>query len=376
MNKKEVAELRKLFKPDTTAIDFIVTAFVKHTERGTEITSIDKNRLLAMDDSEVFKYLDIAKRTLSGTLEKNLLNIEFPTSECSEGGCQDRLYKLLSSGFNNDDMLEDFITRIADNYDTAEHLMIQLVHGSYDVPVKAKDKATLEDSDTVYDYMICSICPMILEKAGICYDTQENKFKPLEQKLIADKPVAGFLYPAFNNRATDLYQALFYAKKMEDIHSELITALTGGKTPVPADMQQKLFSDIVSKVTKVMDFDDTRNIHSEIREKIDTRHFNEEDTHITKNDIKAIIGGAIDGVDEDAVDKAYDEVMADYDDGSLALENIVDTTKFNIGVPDIEIKIKPEKAYDIEQKIVDGKKCFVIPMSGSVEVNGVPISDK
>ena len=163
---------------------------------------------------------------------------------------------------------------------------------------------------------------------------------------------------------------------MEDIHSELITALTGGKTPVPADMQQKLFSDIVSKVTKAMDFDDTRNIHSEIREKIDTRHFNEEDTHITKNDIKAIIGGAIDGVDEDAVDKAYDEVMADYDDGSLALENIVDTTKFNIGVPDIEIKIKPEKAYDIEQKIVDGKKCFVIPVSGSVEVNGVPISDK
>ena len=214
MNKKEVAELRKLFKPDTTAIDFIVTAFIKHTEHGTEITSINKNRLLVMDDSEVFKYLDIAKRTLSGTLEKNLLNIEFPTSECSEGGCQDRLYKLLSSGFNNDDMLEDFITRIADNYDTAEHLMIQLVHGSYDVPVKAKDKTTLEDSDTVYDYMICSICPMALEKAGICYDTQENKFKPLEQKLIADKPVAGFLYPAFNNRATDLYQALFYTKKM------------------------------------------------------------------------------------------------------------------------------------------------------------------
>lgn len=376
MNKKEIAELRKLFTPDTTAIDFIATAFIKHTDDGIEITSVNKNRLLAMDENEIFKYLEIAKKTLSGSLEKNLLNIEFPTSECMEGGRQDKLYKLLSSEFKDNNMLENFIEDIARNYNTAENLMIQLVHGNYDVIVKSKDKASLEDSEEVYSYMICSVCPMLLEKAGICYDTDEDKFKPLEQKLIADKPIAGFLYPAFNDRSTDLYQALFYAKKADEIHPEFIEGLTGGKTPVPADMQQKLFSDIVSKVTENVDFDTTKDIHGEIREKIDTRHFNEEDTHITKNDIKEIISGAIKDIDDNVIDKVYDEVMADYDDKSLALENIVDTTKFNIGIPDIEIKVKPDKVQDIEQKIIEGRKCFVIPVNGNVEVNGVPVSDK
>ena len=375
MNKKEITELRKLFKPETTAIDFVVTAFVKHTENGTEITSIEKNRLLAMDDSEIFKYLDISKRTLSGTLEKNLLNIDLPTAECHEGGCQDRLYKLLSSNFSDDDILEDFITLIAENYDAAEHLMIQLIHGSYDVPVKTKDRQEQDESDTVYDYMICSICPMVLEKAGICYDMKENTFKPIKQKLIADKPVAGFLYPAFNDRATDLYQALFYTKKIEEIHSEFIAAMTGGKIPVPADMQQKLFGDIITKVTESMDFENTKSIHGEIRARIDNRHFNEEDTHISKSDIKDIITSAIGNVSDDEINKAYDDVMADYDDKTLALENIMDTTKFNVGVPDIEIKVKPDRTQDIEQKMIEGRKCFVIPVMGNIEVNGVPVSD-
>ena len=126
MNKKEIMELRKLFKPETTAIDFVVNAYIKHTEDGVKILSIEKNRLLAMDEAAMSKHLDISKKTLGGSLEKNLLNIDIPTSECGEGGCQDKLYKVLSSNFQDNAVLHDFIEHIAAHCEIAEPFMIQL----------------------------------------------------------------------------------------------------------------------------------------------------------------------------------------------------------------------------------------------------------
>lgn len=376
MIKKEVLELRRLFKPETTNIDYVVTAFVKHNDGGVDIEAINKRRLLTLEDEEFFKHLDIAKRTLSGTIEKNLLNIDFPLDECGEGKSQDRLYKLLTSDFSDDDQLREFIEFVATNYDAAEHLMIQLVKGSYDVPIKTKDNMQLDDSDTVYTYMIGSICPMTLEKAGLYFNTDNNGFQALEQKLVVDKPEAGFLFPAFNDRASDIHQLLFYTKKADDIHAELISALTGGKLPVPADLQEKLFEDIVSQTieSNTMSFDDAKTIHGEIRARIDTRRMNEEDTHITKSDIKDIITSAIGEVDDAHFDKAYDNIMDGYEDNALALENIIETEKFNIDAANMQIKIKPDETSNIEQKVIDGRQCFVIPVSENVAVNGIPVT--
>lgn len=375
MNKKEITEIKRTFKPETTAIDTIINAFVSHTEQGLQISTISKKRLLALDDTELIKYLDIIKQTLSGHLEKNLLNINFPLDECKAGGCQDRLYQLRQSKLDDPDMNEEFIKYIAENYDSGENLMIQIAHGAYDVPIKTKDNITNDESDTVYDFIVCSVCPMKLEKAAIAYDAEEEEFHTLKQSLIVDKPYSGFLFPAFNDRASDVNQLLFYAKKSDDLHPELITALTGGKLPIPADAQQFIFESILSELPNGQDFENTKNIHGEIRARIDTRHMNEEDTHITKDDVKAIIDSTVDGISDEDFAHAYDKVMADYEDGSLALENIVDTSKFNIDVPDIQIKIKPDKVTNVEQKLVDGRKCFVIPISGNVEVNGMPVSE-
>lgn len=375
MNKKEITEIKRTFKPENTAIDTIINAFVQHTESGLQISKISKRRLLALEDSEMIKYLDIIKQTLGGHLEKNLLNINFPLDECKADGCQDRLYKLRASGLNDMDLNEEFIKHLAENYDSGENLMIQIAHGVYDVPVKTKDNVTNDESDTVYEYIVCSVCPMKLEKAAIAYDQDSETFQTLNQSLIVDKPVSGFLFPAFNDRAADVNQLLFYAKKSDELHPELITALTGGKLPIPADAQQSIFESILSELPNSQDFENTKNIHGEIRARIDTRHMNEEDTHLTKTDVKAIIDSTVEGISDEDFEHAYDKVMADYEDGSLALENIVDTSKFNIDVPDIQIKIKPDRISNVEQKLVDGRKCFVIPISGNVEVNGMPVSE-
>lgn len=159
MNKKEIAELRKLFKPETTAIDFVVNVYVTRNENDVQVLSVEKNRLLAMEESDMLRRLELSKKTLSGSLEKNLLSVDIPVSECTEGGCQDRLYKFLRSRFDDPDKMNEFIEVITENCDTGMPYMIQIVHGCYDVVSKKT-----EESEDVYEYMICSICQ---DRAGI-----------------------------------------------------------------------------------------------------------------------------------------------------------------------------------------------------------------
>lgn len=371
MNKKEIAELRKLFKPETTAIDFVVNVYVTRKEDGVMVLSVEKNRLLAMEEPDMLQRLELSKKTLSGSLEKNLLSVDIPTSECIEDGCQDRLYKLLHSHFDNQDKLDELIEIITKNADINAPYMIQLVHGCYDVVSKKT-----EESEEVYEYMICSLCPMTYVKTGLGYNAAEHTFKPVPKTMIAGQPVAGFLYPAFNERSSDINQVLFYTKKPNEVPLALIEAITGGKQPVPADVQQKLFQNMIRAAIGDTDFETMKQIHEEVRVRIDGAHFAEKDTKIGKDDIKNILKSACPDIDETAVDEAYEKIMTDYDDSSLALENITDTTKFDVSVPDITIKAKPDKVSHIEQKLVDGKKCFVIPVYGNIAINGVNVTEQ
>lgn len=375
MNRKEIAEIKKTLAPEHTSIDFVVTAMVSHRESGLHIGKIKRQRLLSLEEDAILRHLEVAKNTLSGRLEKNLLNTGFPTKECLPGGCQEPLVRLLKSGLSDDALTGDFIRMFASNCDIVENMMVQLVHAAYDVPIKTKNKANNGESDTVYEFILCSACPLAPEKPGIAYDDKEDGFAPLKQRMVAGKPAVGFLYPAFNDRASDLNQMLFFAKKEDDIHPELILALTGGKPPIPAGAQKKIFTDLLKQLDRQASFDDAKSIHGEIRSRVDNLHLNEEDTHATKSDIRAIIESAVGAVPDSDFDKAYDGVMGGYDTGMLSLENIVDVNKFDITVPDIQIKVKPDKIKEVEQKMIDGRKCFVIPVSDSVAVNGMPVEE-
>lgn len=369
MNKKEIAELRKLFKPETTAIDFVVNVYVTIREDGVPVLSVKKNRLLAMEETDILQRLELSKKTLGGSLEKNLLSVDIPASECAEDGCQDRLYKFLHSRFDNPDRLDELIEIITENCDIGAPYMIQLVHGCYDVVSKKT-----EESEEIYEYIICSLCPVTPVKTGLYYDSAKHAFKPVPKTMIAGSPVAGFLYPAFNERASDVNQVLFYTKKPNEVPLSLIEAITGGKQPVPADVQQALFQDMIQAAIGDTDFETMKQIHEEIRVRIDGAHFDGKDTKIGKDGIKGILRSACPDIDETAVDEAYEKTMAGYDDSSLTLENITDITKFDVSLPDITIKAKPGKVSRIEQKLIDGKKCFVIPVYGNIAINGVNVT--
>ena len=172
MNKKEIAEIKKLFTPSHCAITRICGCYV---DAEKNIKTKLKEAFLSLEEEEMFKYFKIFKSTLSGTIGKNLLNMEFPLSQESEGGTQEFLLKLRNSELKDEALIDEFYEKVMADYLYPENYYIILIHGAYDVPGRASDNLDMDDaSDYVYEFILCSICPVKLDKPGLCYNVSHN----------------------------------------------------------------------------------------------------------------------------------------------------------------------------------------------------------
>ena len=172
MNKKEVLEIRKQFSPKNCAITRICGCYVDH-EKNKKMES--KEAFLSLPEEEAFKYFDIFKKTLSGSIGKNMINMEFPIDAEMPGGTQEFLLKLRDSRLEDDMLLEEFYDKVIATYEYAENYYIILIHAMYDIPGKSSDDMEMFDaSDEVYQHILMSICPVSLSKAGLSYNAEEN----------------------------------------------------------------------------------------------------------------------------------------------------------------------------------------------------------
>lgn len=166
MNKKETLEIRKQFSNENCAITRICGCYV---DAEKQIRTQLKEAFLSLPEEEIFKYYEIFRKTLSGTIGKNLLNMEFPLAQEMPDGTQAWLLKLLRSRLTDDTLLEQFYEKIIQSYAYGENYYIILIHAAYDIPKKAEDGMEMFDaSDDTYEYLMCSICPVKLSKAGLC----------------------------------------------------------------------------------------------------------------------------------------------------------------------------------------------------------------
>lgn len=240
MNKKEIAEIKKQFTPDRCAITRICGCYV-NSEKEKQLEM--KEAFLSLSDEEMFKYFDIFRKTLSGTIGKNLLNMEFPLQQELEGGTQEFLLKLRDSGLKDEELVTQFYDRVISSYDFGENYLILLIHAAYDIPGKTNDGLDMDDASTdVYQYVLCSICPVKLSKAALCYNAQNNTIEERIRDWIVDMPSLGFLFPAFNDRNTDLHSLLYYSKNAEELHETLIDEILGCVTPLSAKSQKETFN--------------------------------------------------------------------------------------------------------------------------------------
>ena len=371
MNKKEVLEIRKQFTPANCAITRIAGCYVDH-EKNKRMES--KSAFLSLPEEEAFKYFDIFKKTLSGTMGKNMLNMEFPIDQEMPGGTQEFLMKLKASKLEDDMLLEEFYDKVIAAYEYAENYYIILIHAMYDVPGKSSDNMEMFDaSDEVYEYLVCSICPVSLSKAGLSYNAEANCIQDRIRDWVVDMPDKGFLFPAFNDRSTDIHGVLYYTKKSEDLQPELIEQLLGARLPMSANTQKETFQILIEDTLgEEGDYETIRNIHETLNDLIEEHKEEPEPLQLDKTDVRKVFEQS--GVSAERMeqfDRNYEETAGEKT--SLLAANIAETKKFQIETPDIVIKVNPERADLIETRMIDGRQCLVIAVDDHIEVNGVNV---
>ena len=371
MNKKEVLEIRKQFTPANCAITRIAGCYVDH-EKNKKMES--KSVFLSLPEEEAFKYFDIFKKTLSGTMGKNMLNMEFPIDQEMPGGTQEFLMKLKASKLEDDMLLEEFYDKVIATYEYAENYYIILIHAMYDVPGRSSDNLEMFDaSDEVYEYLVCSICPVSLSKAGLSYNAESNCIQDRIRDWVVDMPDKGFLFPAFNDRSTDIHGVLYYTKKSEDLQPELIEQLLGARMPMSANTQKETFQMLIEDTLgEDGDYETIRNIHDTLNDMIEEHKEEQEPLQLDKTDVRKVFEkSGVSSEKMECFDQNYEETAGEKT--SLLATNITETKKFQIETPDIVIKVNPERADLIETRVIDGRQCLVIAVDDHIEVNGVNV---
>lgn len=373
MNEKEIAEIRRRFQAEKSNITHIRGCCVNEKR---EIVSEFKQSMALMSDGESEKMLAILKRTLSGTLGRNLIDVSFTTQQVVDSEEHKLLMALRSSSLNDDEAVQEFFQRTIQSLVLEGNYLILLAYDRYDVPYRSKEGERQEDASTeVYSYILCSICPVKLTKPALGYYMHENEFHSTQTDWVVAPPELGFLFPAFDDRSTNLYNALYYSHDIAEYHREFTDVVFHCELPMPAAEQKETFQAILGGTLEDdCNLEVVQAVHEQIAEMIEVHKESkaEEPLVISKGEVKRVLEEC--GVPEERVGKFEEKFDAEFGpDTEVSPKNLVDVKQFEVRMPDVKIQVNPERSDLVQTRIINGSKYILIRADESVEVNGVNI---
>lgn len=372
MNAREVSEIRRRFRADKSNITHIRGCYVNEKK---EIISEFHQSMALLSQSESEELLAILKRTLSGSIGRNLVDITFDTKQVVSGDEHRLLMALRSSGLNDIDAVHTFYRRVIDSLNLESNYLILLTNDAYDVPYRAKDGEEFDEgSNEVYHYILCSICPVKATKPALSFHAHENAFRNLSPDWIISAPELGFLFPSFDERCTNLYNALYYTRNVGENYRPFVDAVFNAPILMPAKRQKETFQELLGEsLEEECRCEVVRSVRDQLCALIE-EHKLSKDPHplvISKTGMKRLITGS--GVSDERADTfsaRYDEAFGA--DAALSPRNLVDN-KTEVCTADVRIQISSERSDLVETRVIDGIRYVLIRVEDSVEVNGVPI---
>jgi hypothetical protein len=423
MNRKDILELKRRFKKDQCTFTKLCGCYVDG-EKKTQV--VFRETFLNLPEEEFFKYLEISKKVLSGGIGNNLLELNFPINENFENEKQGFLMQLKKSGLKDDVLLRKFYDSIIDRYDYAGNYLIVVFHDAYDVMTKTTDNIKMDESEEVYEYIMCAICPVSLSKPGLGYFEDDRKIKARIRDWVVEVPTVGFVFPGFIDRSADVNAIMYYTKNAKDPHPELMEKALGCLPKQTATIQKETFQSII-KSTVSSDDDVSEKIFTDIQENLNTivEEYNEttEDSKavpiaLSEDEVKKLLIDS--GVSEEATAKIEASYKENFGEDLPPAENLVDSkllkanaqkkkekllikqveklehkleeanqsteieediadltssTSDNSPSPnyDVVLHVNPEKLPMIKTEFIDGQRCIVVPMNDDEQatINGM-----
>ena len=376
MIDKEVGEIRRHLRRERSNVTQLFGCFVNDNK---EIITEFRLSTGIMPENESDKYFAILRKTLSGSIGRNLIDITFKTSQVADSPEHKLLMGLRESKCNDEEMRMELYQKIIGSVVLEGNYLILLSCDSYDVPFRSKDDSRQSDnSDEVYTYILCTICPVKETKANLHYVPEEKVFHDGAMHQMVSAPALGFLFPAFDNRATNIYNALYYTRDVKSGQDALIEALFQAPVPQPAAQQKQTFEALLTtSLGEECSMDLVQTVHDELCQRIEMHKESKipDPLLISKEDVKEVLSTC--GVSEENLAKfsvEYDEAFGF--EATLHPKNIIDNKRFEIKTPDVVIKVDPTRSDLIETRVIAGVKYIMICADEAVEVNGVNITIK
>lgn len=163
-----------------------------------------------LSGAETRRNLELAKTIPFSKTNEQLKEYAFPKGADRQKGMWTLLSSLREQRLKDDGLLSVFYEIVGENYRTEADYAVFVFFGSYDIPVKGADKEWMEGSEEVYDFLVCTISPLV------------GDYEP-------GKPEFGFLYPAFSDRSGDRDRIDIFHADPRRMQSELMEKILGEK---------------------------------------------------------------------------------------------------------------------------------------------------
>ncbi|MEY8426411.1 DUF4317 family protein [Lachnospiraceae bacterium 46-15] len=199
IQREDMLELTRRMTPKRTSFTRIAGAYM---DKAGEIEGSFNTNFLKLSVSEKEKNLAAAKAVPFSETNKQLKEYRFLEKNGKAKEIWQLLMAMKACGLKNDALMDTFYELVGSEYRADRDYAIFVYHDRYDVPVKAADKERLGESEEVYEYLICVICPLI------------GDYEP-------GKPECGFLFPSFKDRSSDLNHVAVYQANPDYPHREL-----------------------------------------------------------------------------------------------------------------------------------------------------------
>ena len=387
MNQRDLSEIKRRLNPDHRNATVIRGCYV-----GTDgqIISNFVQPIIGMPENELEKYMALFKKVLSGTPGQNLLPMDFNGMEAMEGEEHQLLMKLRATGLKDDAAVDQLYQRIItyirlnqaeqaqsiDATQNAANYVILLMHDGYDVPYRDNNgDIDREQSTDVFSYFICAVCPVKQGKPSLSYYAAEGEFHSRDSDWTIAAPELGFMFPSFEERAANIYSALYYTKDMADMHDDFIKNVFNTDLFMPAVEQKETFQTILqASLGEECSMEVVQAVHETVNTMIEERKADKtaEPLRLNKSDVSEVLKNC--GVSEEkaaAFEEQYSENFGAY--AEIPAVNVITPKQFKVNTPSVSIRVDPEHSDLIETRIIDGKCYILVLADGDIEVNGVSV---
>lgn len=373
MNEREVGEIRRRTRRDRSNMTTIYGCYVSGSKEILSEFSVGTG---TMSENEAEKYFALLKRTLSGAIGKNLIDISFTTAQVAEGAHHKFLMELRKCKLSDDSLRMELYRKILENVTFPENFLILLGCDTYDVPFRGSDEDKESDgSGEVYTYLMCAVCPVKLAKPNLRYTAEEKMFHDGGAAQVVAAPETGFLFPAFDDRRTNIYNALFYTHSPKQNYENLVNALFAVQAPKSAHEQKESFQALLTRtLDNECSLDAVQTVYDQLRQSIVFHKESRvaEPLTVNKEMLKQSLTQS--GISEKSITKfgvEFDEAFGA--DAQIYPKNIIDNRNFRVETPDVTIQVNPERTDLIETRVIGGVKYLLICADENVQVNGVNI---